>query len=625
MSAVPTPTGAGEFPLLAEASDPKALRALPAARLPELVGEIRAFVIEKVAASGGHLGPNLGVVELTVALHRVFASPHDTVLFDIGHQAYVHKILTGRAGAFGGLRRAGGLSGYPSRAESEHDVIENSHASTVLSYADGLAHARRLSGEPDRAVVAVIGDGALTGGMAWEALNNIGTAPRHPLIVVLNDNGRSYAPTTGAVATHLDALKRGTGPEERRNLFTDLGFAYLGPVDGHDTPGLEAVLHTARALDRPVVVHVMTVKGKGYGPAERDDADHLHAVGTIDPSTGRPAPTASPAPLSWTDLFGRELLHLAEERQDLIALTASMLRPTGLHSTATRFPGRVLDVGIAEQHAVTCAAGLATGGYHPVVAIYATFLNRAFDQVLMDVALHRLPVTFVLDRAGITGPDGPSHHGMWDLSLLTMVPGLRIAAPRDTKRLGMLLREAVAGQGPTVLRLPKGAPGSDTEAVARIDGIDILRRSPHRPLDVIVVAVGPMAHACLEAAALLEDDGIGVTVADPGWVHPVNPALAALAARHRLVATVEDGVRTGGIGAAVTQALQDAQVRTPVTVLGLPPAFIPHDTRTSLLGQAGLDGPGIARSIRTHLKRLTSVAPPAGAYAAGSPSTGRTP
>ncbi|MFE2044592.1 1-deoxy-D-xylulose-5-phosphate synthase [Streptomyces sp. NPDC059477] len=611
------PSGAEEFPLLAEANTPKALRALPSARLPDLAAEIRAFLIGRVAASGGHLGPNLGVVELTIALHRVFESPHDTVLFDIGHQAYVHKILTGRSGGFSELRRAGGLSGYPSRAESAHDVIENSHASTVLSYADGLARARRMSGERDRAVVAVIGDGALTGGMAWEALNNIGAGPWHPLIVVLNDNGRSYAPTTGAVAAHLAALRRGTGAEAWRNVFTDLGFAYLGPVDGHDTAGLESVLRAARALGRPVVVHAMTVKGKGYAPAERDEADCLHAVGAIDPATGRPAPGTGPTPLSWTDVFGRELLRLAGEREDVVALTASMLRPTGLHPTATRFPGRVLDVGIAEQHAVTCAAGLATGGYHPVVAIYATFLNRAFDQVLMDVALHRLPVTFVLDRAGITGPDGPSHHGMWDLSLLSMVPGLRIAAPRDAERLGVLLREAVHSEGPTALRLPKGTPPADIEAVARMDGVDILRRSPHRPLDVLIVAVGPLAQACLEAAALLEREGIGVTLADPGWIHPVNPALATLAARHRLVATVEDGVRTGGIGAALTQILQDTHIPTPVTVLGLPPAFIPHGTRPSLLSQAGLDGPGIARGIRT---RLDSP-PPASAIAGAASGT----
>ncbi|MFD7414298.1 1-deoxy-D-xylulose-5-phosphate synthase [Kitasatospora purpeofusca] len=596
------PAGAGGFPLLAEIGAPAAVRALPPERLPELAREIRAFVIDRVAASGGHLGPNLGVVELTIALHRVFDSPRDTVLFDIGHQAYPHKILTGRAGAFGGLRQDGGLSGYPSRAESEHDVIENSHASTVLSYADGLARARQLSGEPDRAVVAVIGDGALTGGMAWEALNNLGAEPRRPVVVVLNDNGRSYAPTTGAVAAHLGALKAGAGEgrgaERCRNLFTDLGLAYLGPVDGHDTAALESALRAARALGRTVVVHATTVKGKGYPPAEQDAADCLHAVGTIDPETGRPAPASGSAAPSWTDVFGRELLRLAEERADVVALTASMLRPTGLQPMADRFPARVLDVGIAEQHAVTCAAGLALGGYHPVVAIYATFLNRAFDQVLMDVALHRLPVTFVLDRAGVTGPDGPSHHGMWDLSLLTMVPGLRIAAPRDPERLAVLLREAVATDGPTVLRLPKGGPAAAVEPAARIDGIDLLHRSPCYPLEVLLVAVGPLAGACLEAAALLEDAGIGVTVADPGWVHPVGPALAAIAGRHRLAVTVEDGVRIGGIGAMIAQALQDARVTTPVTVLGLPPAFVPHGSRAELLARAGLDGPGIARSVR---------------------------
>ncbi len=436
---------------LAALSGPDAVRDVPAGELPELAARIRAFLIESVCAVGGHLGPNLGMVELTLALHRVFDSPRDALVFDTGHQAYVHKLLTGRAKGFATLRQAGGLSGYPPRSESVHDLVENSHASTALAYADGLAKARALSGEQDRAVVAVIGDGALTGGLAFEALNNLGAAPDRPVIVVLNDNGRSYAPTTGALAAHLNTLRFG-GVETSRNVFTDLGFVYFGPVDGHNTTEIEDVLQRARALDRPVVVHVMTVKGKGYRPAESDEADCLHAVGTVDVTTGKPAPTNGtvPAP-SWTSVFGTELVTLAERRTDVVAVTAAMLRPTGLHFMAQRFPRRVFDVGIAEQHAVTSAAALAMGGYHPIVAIYATFLNRAVDQVLMDVALHRLPVTFVLDRAGITGPDGPSHHGMWDLALLPAVPGLKIAAPRDATRLRQLLGEAA-------LSLPKTTP-----------------------------------------------------------------------------------------------------------------------------------------------------------------------
>ncbi|MFJ2669161.1 1-deoxy-D-xylulose-5-phosphate synthase [Streptomyces sp. NPDC087525] len=568
-----------------------ALRALPADQLPLLAAEIREFLVEKVCASGGHLGPNLGMVELTLALHRVFESPRDALLFDIGHQAYVHKLLTGRREAFDSLRRAGGLAGYPSRAESVHDLVENSHASTALSYADGLAKARALSGEDDRAVVAVIGDGALTGGMGWEALNNIGGSGR-PVIVVLNDNGRSYAPTTGALARHLTALKQAPDTAESPNLFRELGFAYIGPVDGHDTAALEEALRDARAVGGPVVVHVVTVKGRGYGPAEADEADRLHAVGVVAPATGRPA---GPFGRSWTGVFGQELRALAAERDDLVAITASMLRPTGLHPMREEFPERVFDVGIAEQHAVTSAAGLAMGGFHPVVAVYATFLNRAFDQVLMDVALHRLAVTLVLDRAGITGPDGPSHHGMWDLNLLSVVPGLRITAPRDTARLGELLREAVAHRGgPTVLRLPKATAGPSIPVRARMDGLDILHRTRSGPLDVLLVSVGPLAGPALDAAAVLEEQSLGVTVVDPRWVLPVNPALPALAARHRLVVTVEDGLRTGGMGTALAQACRDAAVTTPVTCLGLPTAFIPQGSRPVLLAQAGLDGPGIA-------------------------------
>ncbi|WP_063761344.1 1-deoxy-D-xylulose-5-phosphate synthase [Streptomyces sp. NRRL B-1347] len=597
-SGVPAPDSAAglgrRFPLLARVTGPQALRALPGEGLPALAGEIRAFLIEAVCATGGHLGPNLGAVELTIALHRVFDSPRDTLLFDTGHQAYVHKLLTGRAGDFDRLRQEGGLSGYPCRAESAHDVIENSHASTALSWADGLATARHLAGETDRAVVAVVGDGAMTGGMCWEALNNIGAARDRPVIVVLNDNGRSYAPTTGALAAHLGVLKTGGGAEACRNLFTDLGFTYFGPLDGHNTAEMEAVLRRARALRRPVVVHVMTVKGKGYGPAEADGADCLHAIGTVAPATGQP--TSPPKP-SWTSVFGRELRQLAAERDDIVALTASMLRPTGLHPMHERFPERVLDVGIAEQHAVTSAAGLALGGLHPVVALYATFLTRAMDQVLMDVALHRLPVTFVLDRAGVTGPDGPSHHGMWDLALLAAVPGLRIAAPRDPEQLAELLREATAHtDGPSVLRLPKATAGGEVPALARMDGIDILHRSPARALNVLILPTGPLATTALEAAVELEELGTGVTVADPRWLLPINPALPALAARHRLVITLEDGIRTGGFGTTLLQTCQEQAVTTRLIPLGLPRAFLPHGPREALLAQAGLTAEAITNT-----------------------------
>ncbi|MBP2400767.1 1-deoxy-D-xylulose-5-phosphate synthase [Streptomyces syringium] len=597
---------------------PGALRALPAGRLSELAAQIRRRLVDTVCARGGHLGPNLGVVELTIALHRVFDSPRDTLLFDIGHQGYVHKLLTGRHEEFGTLRQASGLSGYLCRAESDHDLVENSHASTALSYADGLAKARRLTGEQDRAVVAVIGDGALTGGMAWEALDNIAAAPGRPVIIVLNDNGRSYAPTTGALARHL-ALLRGAGAQQSQvtgaNVFTQHGLAFIGPVDGHDIPALENALRRARSLHSPVVVHVVTVKGQGYPPAENDDADRFHAVGVTDPVTGRPAtsrPSAQggPAavPRSWTSVFGGELLALAGEREDLVAVTASMLRPTGLHLMAERFPGRVFDVGIAEQHAVTSAAGLAMGGLHPVVAIYATFLNRAFDQVLMDVALHQLPVTFVLDRAGITGPDGPSHHGMWDLSLLSVVPGIRVAAPRDTARLRELLREAVAiGNGPTALRLPKATTGTDLGALARMDGMDVLHRSTRRPLDVLLATAGATAPAAVQAARQLEEkEGIGCTVVDPRWIIPVNPALVHLAARHRLTITVEDNIRTGGFGTLLAQACTDTAVTTPVHSLGLPSAFLPHGPRDALLARAGLDADGIAKTVLHARTALTT-------------------
>ncbi|MEH0400700.1 1-deoxy-D-xylulose-5-phosphate synthase [[Kitasatospora] papulosa] len=580
---------------------PQAVRRLQTGQLEVLAEDIRTFLIETVCASGGHLGPNLGVVELTIALHRVFDSPRDAILFDTGHQAYVHKILTGRAAGFDRLRQAGGLSGYPSRSESEHDWYENSHASASLSYADGLAKANELRGRTDRSVVAVIGDGAMTGGMAWEALNNIGASER-PVVVVLNDNGRSYAPTSGALANHLYTLKRPGDPAPTgwavTTVFTQLGFTYLGPVDGHDIGALQATLEQARLLRQPVLVHAVTVKGSGFGPAEGDEADCLHAVGTVDAVTGRPIATTSPPAPSWTSFFGHALLELADEREELVAVTAAMLRPAGLYPMAVKYPDRVFDVGIAEQHAVTSAAGLAMGGFHPVVALYSTFLTRAADQVLMDVALHRLPVTFVLDRAGVTGPDGASHHGMWDASLLGMVPGLRIAAPRDGCQLRALLREATAhDEGPTAIRFPKGVPGKDIEAVRHMDGVDVLSEGGIR--DVLLLSYGPMAPMCLQAAQQLTRQGIGVTVADPRWAAPVAPGLLDLAAGHRLVITVEDNSRAGGLGDTFAMCLRDHAITTPVHVLGLPRAFLAHGRREELLTRAGLSSGQIV-SIALH-------------------------
>ncbi|MEV2248382.1 1-deoxy-D-xylulose-5-phosphate synthase [Streptomyces sp. NPDC049970] len=591
----PSPLDTGQ---LASLRGPHDVRALPSDQLPGLAHEIRTFLIDKVCASGGHLGPNLGVVELTIALHRVFESPRDVILFDTGHQAYVHKILTGRAVGFDRLRQARGLSGYPSRSESVHDWIENSHASASLAYADGLAKANELGSRQGRSVVTVIGDGAMTGGMAWEALNSIG-ASRRPVVVVLNDNGRSYAPTTGALSDHLDSLKhprfRSGVPEAAgSNVFTGLGFAYMGPVDGHDTGALQAVLEEARDLRRPALVHAVTVKGRGFGPAEGDEADCLHAVGTVDAVTGRPAP--GPTAPSWTSLFSQALLELADEREDLVAVTASMLRPTGLYPMAAKHPERVFDVGIAEQYAVTSAAGLALGGFHPVVALYSTFLTRAADQVLMDVALHRLPVTLVLDRAGVTGPDGASHHGMWDGSLLTLVPGLRLAVPRDGSQLRSLLREAVAyDAGPSAVRFPKGTALQPMEPVRREGSVDILAQSGI--CDVLLVSYGPLAPMCLEAAAQLAADGVGVTVADPRWAAPIAPEVLDLAAQHRLVITVEDNSRAGGIGSALAQALRDNAITTPLFTLGLPSAFLSHGPRDQILADEGLSAGRIASAV----------------------------
>ncbi|MEU4118034.1 1-deoxy-D-xylulose-5-phosphate synthase [Kitasatospora sp. NPDC028055] len=622
--------------LLSRVTSPAELRKLPAAELPLLADEIRDFLIDAVTRTGGHLGPNLGVVELTIALHRVFDSPYDRIVFDTGHQSYVHKLLTGRQD-FSRLRMKGGLSGYPSRAESEHDLVENSHASTALSYADGLAKAAQLLCQHDRHTVAVIGDGALTGGLAWEALNNIAEARDRPLVIVVNDNERSYARTVGGLAHHLATLRTTQGYERflalgkealqrtplvgqpifdalhgakkgfkdafaPQGMFEDLGLKYLGPIDGHDLGAVEQALRQARNFGGPVIVHCLTVKGRGYRPAEQDEADRFHAVNPIDPYTCLPiSPSAG---VSWTSVFGEELLALGAERPDLVAITAAMLQPVGLAPFAKAYPDRTFDVGIAEQHAVTSAAGLATGGLHPVVAVYATFLNRAFDQVLMDVALHRLGVTFVLDRSGVTGSDGASHNGMWDLSVLQVVPGLRLAAPRDAEQLRAQLREAVEVEdAPTVVRFPKGNVGPVVEAVERIGGTDVLLRTGPAP-EILLVAVGVTASACLDAARLLLAEGFTATVVDPRWVKPVDPALAGLAAAHRLVVTVEDGGRTGGVGSAVAQALRDADVDVPVRVLGLPQEFLGHAARGEILEETGLTGTGVAAQTAVFAKNL---------------------
>ncbi|MFE0458805.1 1-deoxy-D-xylulose-5-phosphate synthase [Kitasatospora sp. NPDC058965] len=626
--------------LLSSVQSPADLKRLPANRLPQLAQEVRDFLIEAVSRTGGHLGPNLGVVELTIALHRVFDSPRDRILFDTGHQAYVHKLLTGRQD-FSRLRAKGGLSGYPSRAESEHDVIENSHASTVLSYADGIAKAHQIQGRRDRHTVAVIGDGALTGGLAWEAINNIAEAQDRPLVIVVNDNERSYAKTIGGLANHLATLRTTQGYERfltwgkealqrtpvvgqpifealhgakkgfkdsfaPQGMFEDLGLKYVGPIDGHDIAAVESALRKARGFGGPVIVHCLTVKGRGYRPAELDEADRFHAVGAMDPYTC--LPLSASGGTSWTSVFGEEMVAVGAQRPDVVAITAAMLQPVGLAPFAKAYPDRIFDVGIAEQHAVTSAAGLATGGLHPVVAVYATFLNRAFDQVLMDVALHRLGVTFVLDRAGVTGNDGASHNGMWDMSILQVVPGLRLAAPRDAEQLKQQLREALeVTDAPTVVRFPKGEIGPVIPAVEHLGGVDVLQRTsvPGRTgQQILLVSAGTMAGACLDAAALLTADGFATTVVDPRWVKPVDPALVKLAAEHQLVVTVEDNGRTGGVGAAVAQALRDAEVDTPLRDLGLRQEFLEHAGRGEIMEEAGLTGTGIAAQAAAFAKHL---------------------
>jgi 1-deoxy-D-xylulose-5-phosphate synthase len=617
---------AAPYGLLSSIHSPQDLRDLTTDQLKELSIEIRSFLIEHVCQTGGHLGPNLGVIELTLAVHRVFDSPRDPIIFDTGHQSYVHKILTGRQHQFPTLRQRRGLSGYPSPEESAHDWMGNSHASTALSYADGLAKAIRLQRRPGT-VVAFVGDGSLTGGMAWEALNNIAASEDLPLVIVVNDNGRSYTPTVGALARYLTGLRTNPRYEQvlelvKRNvsraplvgnaaydilhgikiglkdvlapqgMFSDLGLKYVGPIDGHDVAAVERALHQAKQFGGPVLVHCITRKGNGYKAAENHEEDRFHAVGKINAKTGEAVGGASGQ--NWTDVFSEELLKLGSTDERVVAITAAMVYPTGLHRFAKAFPDRCFDVGIAEQHAVTSAAGLAMGGLHPVVAVYSTFLNRAFDQVLMDVALQRCGVTFVLDRAGITGPDGASHHGMWDMSILSVVPGLYLAAPRD----GMRLREALAQSltiedAPTVIRFPRGTVSVDLPPVAQLDGMDVLFKTDH--VRVLVMGLGPLAETAVAVGERLSDQGIGVTVVDPVWALPVNPALLRLAADHELVITIEDNGVVGGWGAQLAQELRSAGVDTPVREFGIPQKFLPHGGRAELLEEIGLTPQHIAR------------------------------
>ncbi|MET0801411.1 MAG: 1-deoxy-D-xylulose-5-phosphate synthase [Actinomycetota bacterium] len=616
--------------LLETIRGPRDLDDLSKEQLDQLAAEIREHLVLNVAKTGGHLGPNLGVVELTLAIHRVFDSPRDAVVFDTGHQSYVHKLLTGRQD-FSTLRQQGGLAGYPQRSESEHDIVESSHASSSLSWADGISRAFTMTGQDDRYVVAVVGDGALTGGMTWEALNNISDDNDRRLIIVVNDNGRSYAPTIGGMARFLNGVRTrrsyknlyrtsqaafdklgGTGRAVYRGvrggthgflarftnneaLYSNLDIKYVGPIHGHDTDALIEALEQAKGYGAPVIVHAITEKGRGYEPALQDAADQFHAVGQIDPETGESLEAGGA--ISWTSVFGDTLVELAAQNDRIVGITAAMLRPTGLHKMAERFPNRVIDVGIAEQHAATSAAGMAFGGLHPVVAIYATFVNRAFDQVLMDVALHKAGVTFVLDRAGVTGPDGPSHHGVWDLAILQVVPGIRLAAPRDSVRLREELAEAVAvDDAPTVLRFPKGSVGREFDALRRTeDGVDVLAEGSAK--DVLIVTVGPMAETGLDVAERLAAQGIGATVIDPRWVVPVPASVVRMAADHRLVVCIEDGIRVGGIGTRIRQDLREANVDTAVTEVGLPDEFLDHGSRSQILERTRMTPQHIAHDV----------------------------
>ncbi|WP_421083924.1 1-deoxy-D-xylulose-5-phosphate synthase [Rothia nasimurium] len=637
--------------LLETIQEPGDLKALSDAQLAELAQEIRTFLVSNVSRTGGHLGPNLGVVELTLGIHRVFNSPTDSIIFDTGHQSYVHKLVTGRQD-FATLRQKGGIAGYPERAESEHDIVESSHASSSISWADGISRAYKLTGQTDRYTIAVIGDGALTGGMAWEAVNNIAADRDRKVIIVVNDNGRSYAPTVGGFANHLAALKHEVqnkldqvrldsryeraldfgrtklqkgGPVGQMiyrglhgmkagikdvmvpgGIFEDLGMKYVGPIDGHDQEAVETALLQAKNFGGPVIVHAITEKGHGYAPAVSDQDDMFHAVGVIDPDTGEALAKSSGK--SWTSVFAQEIKDIADERDDIVGVTGAMLIPVGLKPMAAAHPDRVIDVGIAEQHAIAMSAGLAYGGQHPVVALYATFLNRGFDQLLMDVALHQAGVTIVLDRSGVTGPDGASHHGMWDLALLQFIPGLHMAAPRDAVTLREELREAVAiNNAPTVVRYPKGSVGADIPALERLaDGVDVLARTGEPnpesgQRDVLLIGVGAFARLALDTAALLETQGVSVTVIDPRWVMPVPGSVLDLAGDHRIVVSLEDGVRAGGVGSRIRQEMRAAGIDTALNELGLPAEFIKHAERHEILEEVGLTPEKISADILAQL------------------------
>jgi len=614
--------------MLSQINSPADLAALSHEDLIELSAEIRALLIEKVSKTGGHLGPNLGVVELTIAIHRAFESPKDVIVFDTGHQSYVHKMLTGRGGAFDTLRQRGGISGYPNRRESEHDVIENSHASTALSWGDGISRGFSLQGAKDRHVVVVVGDGALTGGMSWEALNNIAPEQKRNLVIVINDNERSYSPTIGGVATYLSTLRVTSGYEKfldwgkevlhktpvvgmpiyetlhgmkkgikdivaPQGMFEDLGLKYLGPIDGHDIAAMERALRQAKEYGAPILVHAITEKGKGHKPAVADEAEKFHAVGVIDPESGEPLAKSG---TSWTKVFAQELVEIGKTREDIVAITAAMLGPTGLDQFQAAYPERTIDVGIAEQHAVTSAAGLAFTGLHPVVAVYSTFLNRAFDQLLLDVALHKAGVTFVLDRSGVTGDDGPSHHGIWDLALTGIVPTMHVAAPRDGARLKELLREAVEiSDAPSMIRFPKGAVQEDIPAFERRDGIDVLYRG--ESADVLMISVGAMAAIAVEAASSAYREGVGVTVIDPRWVKPLPESLVRMAERYKSVVVLEDGIRHAGIGSSISEVFRDEGVLIPLHSIGVPLEFIEHSKRGEIMSDIGITAQNISRSV----------------------------
>ncbi len=617
-----------QAPIIENIVSPSDLTNLSFPELAQLSGEIREFLIEKVSKSGGHLGPNLGVVELTIAIHRVFESPKDTIIFDTGHQSYVHKLLTGRYSGFDKLRQRGGISGYPNRSESEHDVVENSHASTALSWADGVARGNLIKGDTDKTVVCVVGDGALTGGMSWEALNNIASSDDLKLVIVVNDNERSYSPTIGGLATYLSTLRTTSGYEKfldwgkgvlektpvvggpiyetlhgvkkglkdivaPQGMFEDLGLKYLGPIDGHNIEAIESALEHAKNFGAPVLVHVITEKGRGHAPAVNDAAEKFHAVGIVDPETGVPLSKSEP---NWTSVFANEICEIGAKREDIVAITAAMLGPTGLDKFAERFPNRTFDVGIAEQHATTSAAGMAFTGLHPVVAIYSTFLNRAFDQLLMDVALHKAGVTFVLDRAGITGDDGPSHHGIWDLALTGIVPTLHVAAPRDAATLREVLRESLEiNDAPSLLRFPKGAVGADIPAFERRDGIDVLYRG--ESADVLLVSVGAMAKICVEAASQAYREGVGVTVIDPRWVKPLPVSLLTMAQRYKSVVVVEDGIKHGGIASTISEMFREAGLDVPIHSIGVPLEFIEHSKRGEILTDLGITSQNITHQL----------------------------